>query len=441
MFTTSTTTTIRTRILLQTSVTCRNVTSINNQRHRLFSSAAAAAAVQVNSSMSELFNPTDIHQALRNTVRNFAENDVEKTAKERDQKESFDMKLFKKCGELGLLGVTVPEAYGGSELDATAACIIHEELSMVDPGFTLSYLAHSMLFTNNLARNGNPEQLKKYLPRACSGEAIGGMAMSEPNYGTDVLGMATNAKKRSDGHWVLNGRKFWITNAHKGDGQPGDMFLVYARTGGSKDISLFLVDGNSPGFSVGTNIKGKCGMRGSPTGELILDNVVLPPTSLIGKENRAVICMMRNLEIERVTLAAMATGIAERCLRVMNLYATQRIAFGKPIREFGQIQRHIAESYAQYRAARTYLYDVARRMKLDEEGTRLETDGVKLICTTMAKNVADNAIQVLGGAGYVNDFPVERLWRDSKLLEIGGGTLESHQKNMCRDIAQLERFA
>ena len=389
----------------------------------------------------DIFNPTPTHVALRDAARTYSVNEVEPGARQRDQDEVFDRALFKKAGDMGFLGVTVPEEFGGSGLDAVAACIIHEEMSAVDPGFTLAYLAHSMLFVNNLARNGNDAQKKKYLPPACSGESLCGMAMSEPNYGTDVLGMATRAKRDASGNWVLNGRKFWITNGTFDDERtPGDAFLVYAKTGGDKDVSLFLVDGKAKGFSVGQRIKNKCGMRASGTAELVFDNVVVPPTALVGKEHGAVVCMMRNLEIERVTLAAMATGIAGRCLAVMNKYATERVAFKKPIREFGQIQKHLAESYASYRSARTYLYDVARKMDLDKEGQRLDTDGVKLVCTTMAKNVADSAIQVLGGAGYIADYPVERLWRDAKLLEIGGGTLESHQKNMTRDMKAMEGF-
>ena len=328
-------------------------------------------------------------------------------------------------------------------MDAIAACIIHEEIGAVDQGFCLSYLAHSMLFVNNLARNANHDQKLKYLPSACDGSKIGGMGMSEPGYGTDVLGMQTTAKRNADGNWVLNGRKFWITNGHKGDGKKsvGDVFLVYAKTGKTtKDVSLFLVDGTTSGFSVGQHITGKCGMRASPTAELVFDNVILPATALVGKENEAVVCMMRNLELERVTLAAMSTGLARTCLETMNRYASDRVAFKKPIREFGQIQKHLAESYAKFMAARTYLFATAAKMDLEKEGQRLDTDGVKLVCTTMAKEVADSAIQVLGGAGYIADFPVERLWRDSKLLEIGGGTLESHQKNMSREMQNIANF-
>lgn len=181
-------------------------------------------------------------------------------------------------------------------------------------------------------------------------------------------------------------------------------------------------------------------MRASPTAELVFDNVRVPDSALVGQENQAVVCMMKNLEIERVTLGAMSVGLARTCLEVMNEYATSRIAFNKPIREFGQVQKHLAESYAKYMAAKTYLYNTASLMDLNKEGQRLDTDGVKLVCTTMGKEVADAAIQVLGGSGYVSDYPVERLWRDSKLLEIGGGTLESHQKNMAREMRAMSTF-
>lgn len=392
---------------------------------------------------TSLFNPTPEHFALRQAVRSFAQDKIAPGAKHRDAVEEFDMGLFKQCGDLGLLGVTVPEQYGGSELDAVAACIIHEELGAVDQGFCLSYLAHSMLFVNNLARNGSEEQKLKYLPEASAGSKIGGMCMSEASHGTDVLGSQTSAKRNANGDWVINGRKFWITNGTVDDGKtPGDMFLVYAKTDltGNK-MSLFLVDKSCPGFSVGQRIKNKCGMRASPTAEMVFDNCVVPSGNLVGKEHGAVACMMRNLEIERVTLAAMSCGLARTCLHVMNDYATTRVAFGKPIREFGQVQKHLADSYAQLMSGRTYLYSIASQMNLDgSSNQRLDTDGVKLVCTEMGKNVADRAIQVLGGAGYIADYPVERLWRDSKLLEIGGGTSESHMKNMTREMRHADNM-
>jgi len=374
---------------------------------------------------------------LRDTVRNFAVNEVDPQRLEFDREEKFNYPLFQKCGDLGLLGVTTDVEYGGSGMDATAACIVHEELSQADPGFCLAYLAHSMLFVNNLNQNGNEEQKHRFLPGACSGKLIGGMGMSEPNAGTDVLGLATTAKKDGDGY-ILNGGKMWITNGHMGNGETGDVFLVYARTGGpgASGISLFLVEKGMEGFSAGQAIKDKCGMRASNTAELVFENVRIPEENLIGEENKATICMMRNLEIERVVLAAMATGIARRCVDLMGKYATDRIAFGNRLSSFGQIQRYIADSYASYMAGRSYLYNTANKLNLSSAGNRLDTDGVKLFTTSMSKQVADNAMQVHGGYGYCGEYQVEQLWRDAKLLEIGGGTLESHQKNMMRDLAK-----
>ena len=215
------------------------------------------------------------------------------------------------------------------------------------------------------------------------------------------------------------------------------MIWVYARTGeknGRAEVSTFIVEKDTPGFSVGQKIMDKMGMRGSNTAELVFDNCRVPFENLVGNEGESVIHMMHNLEIERVTLAAMALGIAKRCVDVMNKYANERSAFGKPISKFGQIQKFIAESYAQYQASRCYVYNTARMMKVDGSGNRIDSDGVKLIATPMAKTVADNAIQVLGGYGYVGEYVVERLWRDAKLLEIGGGTLEAHQKNITNDL-------
>ncbi|HAN30176.1 MAG TPA: isovaleryl-CoA dehydrogenase, partial [Myxococcales bacterium] len=316
-----------------------------------------------------------------------------------------------------------------------AAVIVHEELSAADPGFCLAYLAHSMLFVNNLALNGNDEQRQRLLPDACSGKKIGGMCMSEPNAGTDVMAMGTTAVRDGD-DWIINGAKMWITNGAISDSELGDVFLVYARTGGtgSKALSLFLVEKGMTGFKLGQKIKDKLGMRASTTAELVFENVRVPQANMVGTEGNAVRSMMRNLELERLTLAAMSLGIARRSVEVMNRYANERIAFGKPINRFGQIQRHIAESYAEFMAGRCYVYNTAANLALDSYGNRVDSDGVKLYCSTMAKNVADRAIQTLGGYGYVGEYQVERLWRDAKLLEIGGGTNEAHQKNMARDL-------
>ena len=391
--------------------------------------------------MSDLFNPTEEHQVLREMVRSFVEKEVAPQAEEFDKTEQFNRPLFNKLGELGLLGVTAQPEFGGSGMDAVAAVIVHEELSAADPGFCLAYLAHSMLFVNNLAVNGTDEQRARFLPGTCSGELVGGMCMSEPDAGTDVLGMGTVAVEDGD-EYVLTGRKMWITNGAISDTEMGDVFLVYAKTGSrdTREISLFLVEKGREGFSLGQKLQGKLGMRASTTAELVLEEVRVPRENLVGTPGKAVKSMMRNLAIERVTLAAMSLGIARRSVEIMNDYARERTSFGRPINVYGQIQRHIAESYAEFMAGRSYVYHVAGQLELDAFGHRVDSDGVKLYCSTMAKNVADRAIQVLGGYGYVSEYNVERLWRDAKLLEIGGGTIEAHQKNMTRDLAQLDKI-
>ena len=263
--------------------------------------------------------------------------------------------------------------------------------------------------------------------------------MAEPGAGTDVLGLSTTAKKDGD-DYIIDGTKMWITNGCVNDTEQGDVYLVYARTGEkSSDLSLFIVEKGMPGFSVGQRIKDKCGMRASPTAELVFQGVRVPAANMVGAEHGAVKCMMRNLEIERVGLAAMSTGIARRCVEVMNRYARERTAFGQPIGQFGQIQSHIATSYAEYAAARAYVYATSNDLDLNATGSnRLDSDGVKLIASVMGTTVANRAMQTLGGYGYVGEYQVEQLWRDAKLIEIGGGTLEAHQKNITRELAKME---
>lgn len=389
----------------------------------------------------DLENPTEEHGLLRETVKQFVKNEVEPQAHEYDRKEAFNLTLFRKLGDLGLLGITVPESFGGSGQDAVAAVIAHEELSYSDPGFCLAYLAHSMLCVNNLSVNGSDAQKKKYLPKLCNGDWVGAMGMSEPHVGTDVMGLKTSAIHKGD-HYVLDGRKMWITNGTIDDKKtPCDVVLVYAKVPSSNPgerakISTFIVEKDFKGFAVGQKIMDKLGMRASNTAELVFDHCDVPVANLVGHEGDSMIHMMRNLELERLTLAAMSIGLARRSLEVMCRYANERMAFGHHLSHFGQIQQHIGESFAEFRAAKTYVYDTARRMDLTKEGNRLDSDGVKLVASTMGKRVADRAIQVLGGYGYVGEYTVERLWRDAKLLEIGGGTLEAHQKNITRDLSK-----
>ncbi len=386
-----------------------------------------------------LFDPTEEHKMLRQTIRDFVKDEVEPQAHPHDKSEKFNLPLFRKLGELGLLGVTVPADFGGSGMDAIAATIVHEELAVSDPGFTLAYLAHAMLCANNLYVNASDEQRKKYLPKLCSGEWVGAMAMSEPDYGTDVLGMKTTAIKKGDKYFI-NGRKMWITNGAVDDEKtPADVVLVYARTGGTEAkpaISTFVVSKGAKGYSVGQKIMDKLGMRASNTAELVFDNCEVSVADRIGEEGESTKHMMRNLEIERLTLSAMSLGIGRRCIDIMIKYANDRKAFGKPLSEFGQIQKFISESYAEFMAARTFCYSVASHIDLMKAGHRVDSDASKLFAAPMAKRIADRAIQVLGGYGYVGEYVVERMWRDAKLMEIGGGTLEAHQKNMCRDLSK-----
>jgi len=373
-----------------------------------------------------LYDPTEEHAMLRKTVRQLTRDVVEPQAMEHDAEGKLNVGLMRKVGELGLLGVTVPEADGGAGLDATASVVVHEELAWSDPGFTLAYLAHALLFVNNFYYASNEEQRKRWLPDVLSGARIGGMGMTEPSGGTDVLGMGTVARRDGDG-FVLTGRKMFITNANE-----GDIFLVYAKL--DDRITTFVVERGMPGFSTSNKIH-KLGMRASTMAELIFDGVRVPAFNVIGLEGGGITNMMRNLEIERLGLAAMSLGIAQRCLEEMIRYSVERKAFGKPIHEHGQIQRHIGDAYAKTEAIRALVYAVAATVSPTKRN-RLGTDAAKLFAATAAKEVADSAIQVLGGYGYCAEYRVEQLWRDAKLMEIGGGTIEAHQKNITRDLTR-----
>jgi isovaleryl-CoA dehydrogenase len=373
-----------------------------------------------------LFDPTDEHRLLRQTITEFARREVDPQAAEYDAKGTLNVPLFRRLGDLGVLGITVPVDDGGAGLDATAAVIVHHELAKYDPGFCLAYLAHAMLFVNNFANCANAEQRRRYLPKTMSGEWIAGMGMTEPGAGTDVLGMSTTAVRDGD-QWVVNGSKTYITNACE-----GFCFLVYAKVDG--EITAFVVDRDCPGFSTSNHID-KLGMRGSTMAELVFEDCRVPVANLLGAVGGGVTHMMRNLEMERITLAAMSVGIAERSVEIMTSYAAERRAFGQPLAAFGQIQRYIADGYAATAAAKALVYNVARDVG-PHTRARLGSDAAKLFAAPVGKMCADYAMQVMGGAGYCREFPVERLWRDAKLLEIGGGTLEAHQKNLTKDLVR-----
>ena len=380
----------------------------------------------------DLYNPTEIHQAIRDTVHQFGQAELEPQAMEYDEKEKFNEPLFRRLGsELNLFGITVDEEDGGVGLDAVAAVIVCEELSRYDPGFGLSYLAHEILFVNNFYHSANHEQRERWLEGVLNGDRIAGMAMTEPEAGTDVLGMKTVAEKKGD-KYILNGTKQFITN-----GTPGEIFLVYAKLDrGARPVTAFVVESHYPGFSVGAKEK-KMGMRASPTTSLVFEDCEVPAHCLLGQEDGAMVHMMRNLEIERVTLAAQSLGIALRCVEEMSRYAvSERKAFGKPLIKFGQIQKMVADAHAETLAARALVYDAAQMISPDQRHS-LEAASAKLVATVTAERVARSAIQVLGGYGYTREYPVERLLRDAILLSIGGGTVEAMQKNIAADLTRI----
>jgi isovaleryl-CoA dehydrogenase len=374
----------------------------------------------------QLENPTEEHALLRQMVRDLVRDEVEPQADAHDKKGALNLPLFRRAGELGLLGITVPTEWGGAGMDLVGATLVHHELSKSDPGFTLAYLAHTVLFVNNFFHASNDEQRRRYLARVVSGELVGCMCMTEPGVGTDVLGMTTTARRTGD-HYVLDGRKALITNA-----PDAHVFLVYAKVDGA--VTTFVVERGFAGIATAPKTA-KMGMRASTLGEVMLDGCVVPLENRLGEEGGGILHMMRNLEAERLTLAAMSLGIADRCLDIMLRYAAERRAFGKPLHEFGQIQRYIAESWAKTEAARALIYTVARDCGV-EHRNRVGTDAAKLFAAPVGKEVADHAMQVLGGWGYCEEFKVERFLRDAKLLEIGGGTLEAHQKNLTRDLVR-----
>jgi isovaleryl-CoA dehydrogenase len=370
---------------------------------------------------------------LQEVCRDFAAREIAPHAEKHDTDETFNINAFKKMGELGLLGITADPEYGGAGLGATAATIVMEEFGKACPGLTLSYLAHSMLCVNNISTNCSEEQKAKYLPKLITGEHIGAMGMSEPGYGSDAVGMQCKAKKDGDSY-KITGNKMWITNA-----QFADVVYLYTRTGeNKKDLTSFIVEKGTPGFSVSKEIH-KMGMRGSPTGELAFEGAKVPFENRVGEEGDSVHHMMRNLEIERLTISGISLGIAQACVDQCIKYANEREQFGKTLGNFQLIQKMIAEMATETEMMRTFLYDSC---KLWDEGKVSNTRAsmVKLQLPKMATKIALDAIQLHGGYGYSREFPVERLMRDNKLNEIGAGTNEVMimiiAKNLLREAAK-----
>jgi isovaleryl-CoA dehydrogenase len=367
---------------------------------------------------------------LQQVCRDFAQKEIAPHAEKHDTDETFNIAAFKKMGELGLLGITADPEYGGAGLGATSATIVMEEFGKACPALTLSYLAHSMLCVNNISTNCSAEQKAKYLPKLITGEHIGAMGMSEPGYGSDAVGMKCKAVKKDNGY-SITGNKMWITNA-----QYADVVYLYTRTGEKKkDLTSFIVEKGTPGFEVSKEIH-KMGMRGSPTGGLTFENAVVPEENRVGAEGDSVKHMMRNLEIERLTISGISLGIAQACVDQCIKYANEREQFGKSIGNFQLIQKMIAEMASETEMMRSFLYDSC---KLWDEGKVSNTRAsmVKLQLPKMATKIALDAIQLHGGYGYSREFPVERLMRDNKLNEIGAGTNEVMimiiAKNLLRD--------
>ncbi len=366
---------------------------------------------------------------LRETVRGFATDHIAPRAAEIDESNQFPSDLWPQLGELGLLGITVEEEFGGSRLGYLAHVIAMEEISRASASVGLSYGAHSNLCMNQLRRWGSAEQKRRFLPKLVSGEFIGALAMSEPGAGSDVMGMRTTAVRDGD-DYVLNGSKMWITNA------PGaDVMIIYAKTGqkeGSSGLTAFLVERGTAGLSTPQKLD-KLGMRGSDTSEVLLANCRVPVENRIAEEGKGAAILMSGLDYERVVLAGGPLGIMAACMDLVMPYIHDRKQFGKPIGEFQLMQGKIADMYTALNSCRAYVYAVASACDRSQT-TRFDAAGCILVAAEKATWMAGEAIQALGGNGYINEFPAGRLWRDAKLYEIGAGTSEIRRMLIGREL-------
>ncbi len=368
-------------------------------------------------------------EALRDTVRRFARERVAPLAAETDRNNQFPEHLWKEMGDLGLLGITAREEYGGLGLGYLAHCVALEELSRASASVGLSYSAHSNLCVNQIERNGSPEQKQRFLPKLISGEHVGALAMSEPDAGSDVVSMKLRAEKRND-RYILNGRKMWITN-----GPDAATLVVYAKTdpdAGARGITAFLIENTMKGFSPSPKLD-KLGMRGSNTSELVFTDCEVPFENRLGEEGHGVRILMSGLDYERVVLAAGPLGIMAACLDTVVPYVHERKQFGKPIGEFQLMQAKLAGMYVTQSSARAYVYAVAAACDRGET-TRKDAAGCILYAAEQATLMALDAIQALGGNGYTEDYPVARLLRDAKLYEIGAGTSEIRRMLIGREL-------
>ena len=375
------------------------------------------------------FDLGDDIDMLRDAVRSFCDAELAPRAQEIDETNEFPADMWEKFGDMGLLGMTVAEEYGGTKLGYLAHVVAMEEISRASASVGLSYGAHSNLCVNQIHKNGSHEQKLKYLPGLCSGKHVGALAMSEPNAGSDVVSMKLKAERSGD-DYILNGNKMWITN-----GPDAHTFVIYTKIDGqlgSGGITAFIVDGDAPGFSRHQKLD-KLGMRGSNTCELVFEDCIVPAENILGGEGKGVAVLMSGLDYERTVLSGGPTGIMLACMDVVLPYIHDRKQFGQPIGEFQLIQGKIADMYAGMNASRAYLYAVAKACDRGEE-SRKDAAAVILYTAEMATKMALDAIQLLGGNGYINEYPTGRLLRDAKLYEIGAGTSEVRRMLIGREL-------
>ncbi len=367
--------------------------------------------------------------ALRDMVHRFAQDRIAPIAAEIDRSNEFPAHLWRELGDLGLLGVTTPEEYGGADMSYLAHVVAVEEIARASASVALSYGAHSNLCVNQIRRNATDAQKAKYLPRLISGEHVGALAMSEAGAGSDVVSMQLRAEKRGD-RYILNGTKFWITN-----GPDADIIVLYAKTdpeAGARGITAFIFETDTPGFSTSPHFD-KLGMRGSNTAELIFENVEIPAENVLGEEGRGVRVLMSGLDYERVVLSGIGTGIMAACMDEVMPYIAQRRQFGRPIGEFQLMQAKVADMYTAMNSARAYVYEVARACDRGEV-TRQDAAACVLYASEEAMKQAHQAVQAMGGMGYMNETPVSRIFRDAKLMEIGAGTSEIRRMLIGREL-------
>jgi isovaleryl-CoA dehydrogenase len=385
------------------------------------------------------FQLSDEQRMIRETVYKWSVNELAPIQEKIDEEDWFPPDFFQKCAEIGILGITMDEKYGGLGGDVLMQALAIEEMSRICPALAMTYGAHSNLCANNIHKNAREPLKEKYLPPLIAGEKIGALGLTEPNAGSDAMSLRTRAVKKGD-KYVLNGTKMFITN-----GPIADVILVYAKTDpgmGAKGISAFIVEKDFPGFSVSRKLN-KCGMRGSPTGELSFEDCEVPVENMVGEENGGVHVMTSGLDIERIVLGAGSVGMAQQALEYSVRYAVEREQFGQSIANFQMIQQKLADMYSRTEASRLLIYraaETAQRSPRGGKGTELTKQAAAaiLFAAEAATWVCDQAIQIHGGYGYCHEFPVQKLWRDAKLYEIGAGTSEIRRMIISRELTREE---